>query len=88
MTTPYYGDNVSYGYLRIGANMVTSLRYWLQAVGLTVEPQTGRKYQKLTPIGEFVFENDKYLEEIGTLWLLQYNLATNKEDATAWNYFQ
>lgn len=86
--TVFMGDNGNpMDILGIGANMVKSLRYWLQAVGLTVEPQTGRKYQKLTPIGEIVFENDKYLEEIGTLWLLQYNLATNKEDATAWYYF-
>ena len=31
--------------LGIGANMVKSLRYWLQAVGLTKEPKTGRKDQ-------------------------------------------
>lgn len=29
--------------LGIGANMVKSLRYWLQAVGLTAEPLQGKK---------------------------------------------
>jgi len=73
--------------LGIGANMVKSLRYWLQAVGLTVEPTQGKKYQTLTPFGEIVYENDRYIEELGTLWLLHYKLATNEADATAWYYF-
>lgn len=73
--------------LGIGANMVKSLRYWLQAVGLTAEPSTGRRFQTLTPLGELIYENDKYIEEIGTLWLLHYKLATNKDNATAWYYF-
>ena len=73
--------------LGIGANMVKSLRYWLQAVKLTTEPPQGKKYQTLTPFGEIVYKNDKYIEEIGTLWFLHYNLATNESDATAWYYF-
>ncbi len=73
--------------LGIGANMVKSLRYWLQAVGLTFEPATGKKYQTLTQFGEIVYKNDRYIEEIGTLWFLHYKLATNESDATAWYYF-
>lgn len=73
--------------LGIGANMVKALRYWLQAVGLTGETTTGRRAQTLTDFGRIVFEHDKYIEEMGTLWLLHYNLATQKEDATAWYYF-
>ncbi len=73
--------------LGIGSNMVKSLRYWLQAVGLTSEPTNGKKEQKLTPLGEIISTNDPYMEEIGTLWLLHYSLAKNKDDATAWNFF-
>jgi hypothetical protein len=73
--------------LGIGANMVKALRYWLQAVRLTEEPQHGRRSQMLTHLGEIIWENDKYMEEIGTLWLLHYELASNKADATAWYYF-
>lgn len=87
-STVFMGDNGNpMDILGIGANMVKSLRYWLQAVGLTVEPDQGKKYQTLTPFGEVVYENDKYIEEIGTLWLLHYKLATNEADATAWYYF-
>lgn len=73
--------------LGIGANMVKALRYWLQAVGLTTEPTKGQRFQTLSSLGEIVFENDPYIEELGTLWLLQYQLAKNKSDATAWYYF-
>lgn len=73
--------------LGIGANMVKSLRYWLQAVGLTEEPRSGKRTQTLTAFGNSVFSNDRYVEELGTLYLLQYKLASNYEEATSWAYF-
>ncbi len=73
--------------LGIGSNMVKSLRYWLQAVDLTSEPTSGKRVQTLTSFGAIVYENDRYIEEIGTLYLLQYKLAKNKSDATAWYFF-
>ena len=73
--------------LGIGANMVKALRYWLQAVRLTSEPTSGRKEQTFTEFGNVVFDNDPYIEEMGTLWLLHYQLASNKDEATAWYYF-
>jgi hypothetical protein len=73
--------------LGIGANMVKALRYWLQAVQLTEEPKSGRRFQTLTEFGELIWDNDKYMEEIGTLWLLHYKLASNMSNATAWYYF-
>jgi len=73
--------------LGIGANMVKALRYWLQVVGLTTEVTKGKRIQMLTPIGKEIFSNDRYIEELGTLYLLQYQLAKQKEEATAWYYF-
>ncbi len=73
--------------LGIGSNMVKALRYWLQVVGLTQEPKTGKRDQSFTELGKLVFECDRYIEEIGTLYLLHYMMVTNHEDATAWYYF-
>lgn len=73
--------------LGIGSNMVKALRYWLQAVGLTQEPNKGRRLQTLTDLGQLIFNNDRYIEELGTLYLLQYKLVSQKEEATAWYYF-
>lgn len=73
--------------LGIGTNMVKSLRYWLQATGLTVEPVSGKRFQSFTEFGEIIFTHDKYIEEVGTLWFLHYELAKNIDEATAWYYF-
>lgn len=73
--------------LGIGANMVKALRYWLQAVGLTEEPTTGKRVQQFTPLGRSIFENDRYIEETGTLYLLQYRLACNFDNATSFYFF-
>lgn len=73
--------------LGIGSNMVKALRYWLQAVGLTQEPNAGRRVQTFTDLGNSVYNHDRYIEELGTLQLLHYKLASNKSDATAWYFF-
>lgn len=73
--------------LGIGANMVKALRYWLQAIGVTEEPTSGRRIQAFTPFGKLVFKHDQYIEELGTLYLLHYKLASNVELATSWYYF-
>lgn len=71
----------------IGNNMVKALRYWMQVTGLTKEPEKGKRVQEFTDFGRLVFENDRYIDETGTLLLLQYELASNKDDATAWYFF-
>lgn len=73
--------------LGIGTNMVKSLRYWLQVVGLTSEKMVGKKLQEFTELGKIIYENDSYTEELGTLALIHYFLATNKEGATSWYFF-
>lgn len=73
--------------LGIGANMVKSLRYWLQAIGITEEPKAGKRIQTFTPFGRIVYEHDKYIEEIGTLYLLHYQLVKNFSLATSWFFF-
>lgn len=72
--------------LGLGTNMVKALRYWLQVSGLTYENQK-TKMQFLTRFGELVWENDKYIEEDGTLYLIHYFLSSNKEMGTSWYYF-
>ncbi len=63
--------------LGVGKNMVQAIQYWLRAFSLV-----GTNKQ-LTEIANLLFiENggvDKYLEDEGTLWLLQYLLCKNEE---------
>ena len=65
--------------LGIGANMVKSLRYWLNAVGIMEEvPDGNQKVQRLTELGRLIDDRDKYFEEDGTNWVLHYQLAKMK----------
>lgn len=73
--------------LGIGRNMVRSLRFWMQATGLTREHSEGRSVQRLTPFGKLVWENDKYIEDPLTLWLLHYHLVSSEALATTWYWF-
>lgn len=72
----------------IGTNMVRSLRYWLQATGLTREEiDGGYRVQVMTDFGRLIMSHDRYMEEEGTLWLIHYKLASNQDLATAWYWF-
>ena len=78
--------------LGVGKNMVTSMRYWLQATRVaTRNPRTNTL--EPTPIARIAFgdDGDPYLEDEGTIWLLHWLLATNPNEATGiywfFNYF-
>lgn len=74
--------------LGIGRNMVLSLRYWLQAVGIAEEVRAGKRQEmRFTQVGNAIFRYDRFVEETGTLWTLHYELAKNLERATAWYFF-
>ena len=72
--------------LGIGKNMVKSLRYWLKVTGITTDDPK-KKVFALSKLGELINKYDPYTEELGTLWLLQYNLANNYDNATSWFFF-
>ena len=59
--------------LGVGKNMVSAIDFWLKAFGVKDEDKNLTELgQKL--IGEGGF--DPYLEDVGTLWLLQYSLLS------------
>lgn len=60
--------------LGVGKNMVSSIRYWLNAFGIL---ENGA----ITPWAEAIFRDggyDPYLEDEGTLWLLHYALVSRR----------
>ena len=70
--------------LGIGKNMVESLKYWLKATGLI---EQGAQNFALTQTAKKILKKDPYFELDGTLFLIHYLLATNKEMATTWYWF-
>lgn len=69
--------------LGVGSAMAKAIRYWLRVAGLA---ETG-KLSQLTGLGSLVLDRDPYLEQPGTLWMLHYNIASNREGAAVWNIF-
>lgn len=63
--------------LGVGKNMVASIRYWLKAFG--VIDSTGQT----TMLGNYLLDDesgrDKYIEDLGTLWILHFNIINNLE---------
>lgn len=61
--------------LGVGKNMVASIRFWLRAFGLT-------KSDELQPISSYIFDSvqgvDPYTEDLNTLWLLHFLLASSE----------
>jgi len=74
--------------LGVGKNMARSIRFWAQAAGIVKPTRTGG-YQP-TAFGFTVFGErgrDPFLEDIRTLWLLHWNLASDVEcPLLAWDY--
>lgn len=69
----------------IGNNMVKSLRYWMKAFKLIEEnPGVGAK---LSELGKIILQNDVYLENNFTLWILHSQITKNIADATTWYMF-
>ena len=62
--------------LGVGKNMVSSIRYWMKAFGLT-------KNEELQPISDYLFDGnngkDPFIEDLGTLWLLHFLLVSTGE---------
>lgn len=76
--------------LGAGKNMVSSIKYWLQA-SLLFEQESGRL--KPTELGHLLMGTesmegwDAYLEDKNTLWLIHWLIASNAELATTFFWF-
>ena len=66
--------------LGIGRVMVTSLRYWMSAIGLAEEDRdsNGRVILRRTDLGKIIETYDPFFQSISTAWLLHRNLAKMK----------
>lgn len=66
--------------LGIGANMVTSLRYWLVASEIIYE-----KNSLLTDFGKLLVEYDPYLDNDFSWWMIHQHIASNFKNAPIFN---
>lgn len=75
--------------LGVGSKMVKSIRFWMQATGLSQETRgTGKRRQILTEdFGKIIADEDPYFEDIATLWLIHSKIVARKDLCTAWYFF-
>jgi len=77
--------------LGVGKNMVDSIRFWCEALGL-LESDGRSKRSELSPLAKLLFGprkgskgHDPYLEDPATLWLLHWQLASRLDIASTWH---
>ncbi len=74
--------------LGVGKNMVRSIRFWVEVMGVAI-PRADRTLE-ITSFGKQVFADDgfdPFLEDLRTLWLLHWNVASRVEDPLfAWDF--
>lgn len=71
--------------LGVGKNMVRSIRFWCQAFKLLDIDRSGQMI--VTPLADRLLADDgwdPYLEDIGSLWLLHWQLFTPHLEAVSW----
>ena len=66
--------------LGLGVNMIKSLNHWMHVLGLIDK-------NKLTSFAQTILEQDPYLENNDTLWLLHWNIVKSLDKATLYNLF-
>jgi hypothetical protein len=76
----------------VGKNMVSSMRHWAAATGITIDAQ-GSSAIRTTELGHKLFGPkgvDPYMEHPATLWLIHWQLAARPEKTTwfwAFNHY-
>lgn len=74
--------------LGVGANMVNAIRTWGKEMGVMEEDKENKGFRP-TSFAQAVFGHDGYdefLEDQSTLWLLHWNLCTQKHPLHAWDF--
>lgn len=75
--------------LGLGKNMILSLRFWVEVMGIAKPANSKRTELEITEFGQRVLANngfDPFLENIQTLWLLHWKIATCSAPLFAWEY--
>ena len=71
--------------LGVGKNMVRAIRHWCLAAGVVEE--SDQDGLRASALGKLLLANDgldPYLEDPATLWLLHWQIASNRSRSTTW----
>ena len=76
--TPHTDQDTEVAMIRLGVgnSMIPSLRYWSHAAGVV---ETVNEIERPTEFARTLTKVDPYFEEIGSLWLIHWNISTQSE---------
>jgi len=92
---PFFGDAPKFIFANeesivdfgVGKNMVSAIRFWAVACNILVESSDS---YKVTPIADMLFNEfqglDPFCENISTVWLMHWFLASTPDKTTTWYY--
>ena len=86
-----FADEEALTTLGVGKNMVRSIRHWCLAIGLATETKDASRARplKLTKLAQKLIAGKNswypYFEDIGSLWLLHWQLTNNLVRGYVWN---
>ncbi|MEP9369990.1 DUF4007 family protein [Xanthobacter sp. VNH20] len=86
----FVDDDKAMVVLGLGKNMVRALKFWVEVTGVA-RPVGRDRTLEITDFGEAIFNeeagHDPYLEDVRTLWLLHWNIASRDEGPLfAWRF--
>lgn len=80
-----FSDDEAVVHLGVGKNMVSSIRFWMKAFGIL------DKDGQLTNLAYRLLDEDNgydpYFEDLGTLWLMHFNIVNNRYATVYWTTF-
>lgn len=71
----------------VGKNMVRSMRFWVEAASMAAPD--GKTGLAITPLAAAIFGPrgfDPWVEDIQTLWVIHWHIATNPDPLFAWQF--
>ncbi len=85
----FFSDERAMVSLGVGKNMVQAIKHWCLATGLLNGERADGTRTQYSPseVGRTIISDagyDPFLEDPATLWLLQWQLATNRAQCTTW----
>lgn len=89
LENPYiFSQEDAFVVLGVGKNMAASIRYWGLALGLFEPIADNPRAMQPSRLGKALLADsgwDPYLEDIGSLWLLHWQIASNQGRGLVWH---
>jgi len=84
-----FADDDAISTFGVGKNMVRSIRHWAVLCGIIELQEASRSNFQVSELGDLLFDDngwDPFMEDVGTAWLLHWQIVKQLEQATLWSF--